>query len=155
MPKQSERIYEFFYLASPDLDEAGFSSLKKGIDARIVEAGGSIREEQSPARHRLAYPVAGKQNAYVVSQYVMLSPEGKTMVTKEFPLNTHILRYMVTALDEKMLTRLRERKFVPQKEKSARRVQATYTPPEKPTEEKKADIAEIERKLDEILGREL
>ena len=155
MSDPSERIYEFMYLASPDLDEAGFSSLKQSLDTRIAQAGGSIREEQPPAKKRLAYPIEGKQTAYVVSQYLTISSTGKETVEKELPRNQHILRYMLTVLDEKTIANLHERKFVPQKDKVIKRVQATYTPPEKPTEEKKADIAEIERKLDEILGREL
>lgn len=159
MAEFTEHLYELAYLASPDLDEASFASLKQSIDERIVALGGSIREEQPVTKRRLAYPIEKAHSAYVVSQYLALSPDGKAALAKELPFNQRVLRHLIAALDEKMLSRLREKRFMPMhaapKDAAPRRVQPTYTPPPKPAEDKKADITEIERKLDEILGREL
>ena len=163
MATPSENIYELAYLASPDLDEAGFEALKAEVDGLVVRLGGSIREYVESAKRRLAYAVNGKQNAYMVSAYVVLPVEGKPALKKELRQNEKILRLTLISLTEKLLKRLRQPKVQivhPSRqtsqasiEKAVRRQPAPIAA-EKPAQERQADISEIEKKLDEILSRE-
>lgn len=162
MSIQTEKLYEVAYLVSPDVDEAGASALKNEIYQLIVKLGGSVREEFLILRRRLAYPVKKFSSAYLISGYIMLTPENQKALAKELRIHPHILRQLLITLTEKSFKRLREKR-IPQlptvtreaKEKVLARRPSAMPKTEKPAEEKKADIAEIERKLDEILGREL
>ncbi|MDO8557873.1 MAG: 30S ribosomal protein S6 [bacterium] len=160
MAKSTEKLYEFSYLASPDLDDAGLEALKNEIDTMAVKLGGSVREHLQTERRRLAYPVKKAQSAYLVSEQLVFTASAKEAFAKELGIRKDILRHIFVVLTEKFLKRLRERRVVElqtpkheiAKEKSAILKRPTHVVP--PREEKTADIAEIERKLDEILGRE-
>lgn len=161
MAAPSENMYELAYLANPDLDEAGLDALKIEVDGLVVRLGGSIREYVGGAKQRLGYSVKKKQNAFVVSEHVLL-PDGHAF-RKELRANGKILRFMMVSVSEKFLKRLRQPKIQMVQplgrtsqasiEKAVKR-QPAPTAAEKPAEERQADISEIEKKLDEILSRE-
>jgi ribosomal protein S6 len=164
MANSSEKLYEFSYLASPELDETGVLELKNTIDAAVVKLGGSVREHLETSKRRLAFPVKKLQTAYLVSEHITLPAQEKKAFEKELRFNDKVLRHMFVALSEKRLVHMQEKKLAHlqamsrEKERAtAKRIQQAVAPAhtEKPVEEKKADIAEIERKLDEILGREI
>ncbi len=161
MATATEKLYELSFLASSELDEAGIAALRNELDTMAVKLGGSVREHGHAEKRKLAYPVKKARNAYLVSEQLMLTPETKNALAKELRLHKNILRHMFIATTEKFIKRLHERRVAELqtltregvKEKTAPVIKRpTHTA--KPVEEKKVDIAEIERKLDEILGRE-
>ena len=161
MATPSEHMYELAYLASPDLDEAGFEALKAEIDGLVVRLGGSIRECVAGVKQRLGYTVKNKQSAYIVSEYIALPEEH--LLKKELRANQKILRFMMVSVSEKFLKRLRQPKIQMVQplrrtsqasiEQAVRRQPAPIAA-ERPAQERQADISEIEKKLDEILSRE-
>jgi len=161
MSTPSEYLYEFSYLASPNLDDAGITKLKNEIDALVVKFGGSIREHQETTKRSLAYPINKQKTAYFISEQVILSGDGKSAFMKELKLNEKIFRHMFIRLTEKFLRRLQEKRvtelhtIAPDRAKEKISPKPAVAEVSKPSEEQKTDIAEIEKKLDEILEREL
>lgn len=159
MPKMEEFLYELTYLASPDLNDADADALRAEIDGLVVKTGGSIRESFSLAKRRLAYAIKRTPNAYLVTQRIAVTPEAREKLSQTLKMHGKVLRATFFRVTEKMLQRLRSARPAPSLSRQRERAFPKLQQPQplritqKPEEEKRADIGEIEKKLDEILQR--
>lgn len=158
MLNSPEKLYEFTYLSTAH-EDADIAKLKNDIDALAVKHGGSIRQHGEAAKRQLAYPIKNMLTAHVVSEHLTFTPEQKTAFAKDLAFNEKILRYQLLATSEKFLNRLREKRVaIPafSREVGKKTLKRADGPQreEKSVEERSANVAEIEKKLDEILGRE-
>lgn len=135
MEKESEpRLYEIIYLAKTD-NEQGAAEQAAAISGFIENEHGMVVSQTPPARKELSYPVDGLKEGWLGWIKFMLKPEIITAVEEKIKKMKNILRFAVfkTSKAEMAPTPRRKRKIV-------------QTPAQK------SDIAEIDKKLEEMLG---
>ncbi|HNW96546.1 MAG TPA: 30S ribosomal protein S6 [Candidatus Paceibacterota bacterium] len=88
------RIYEFGFLLSGLLPEAGVLSLLEKIEKTFESLGGKIKEKSTPERKVLAYPINKQNEAYFNYFYIELEPEKLEDVREKFKYDADILRYL-------------------------------------------------------------
>ena len=132
------KIYELTYLISSDLSEEEAGHLYGEIISLIQEEGGISVKEESPFKKKLAYAVKKQFQAYLSTVSFQLMPEKLSALEKKIKTKDKILRYL-------LLTKppVKKMKFARISKKA--RI-------EKPTKEKKVELKEIEKKLEEILN---
>lgn len=144
------KIYELTYLISSELSETEAKNLQEKIASLTKEEGGILIEGGIPflKRIKLAYPITNKTTrqkqteAYLAVLAFQSNPEKIANLEKKLKSENQIIRYL-------LLTKL------PLKEVTRRRREVrTEIISEKPAiepEEKKVELKEIEKKLEEIL----
>jgi len=131
--------YELTYLISPDLSEEELKIFPEKIDSFLQEEGGKSEGLKLPIKKRLAYPIKKKNEGYWGTLNFYLSPEKLESFEKKLKKEPKILRYLL----------LRER--LPKKIEILRIRPKAKAP--KVKKEKKVELKEIEKKLEEILGK--
>jgi len=134
------RNYELTYLLSSDLSEDEARQFQNKISSSIQEEGGILGEGNVFLKRRLAYPVKKTVQAYLISQNFKLNQEKLVNWEKKIKTENQILRFILTIK--------RERRFVPPRRRLSPVSEKT---PLKVRTEKKVELKEIEKKLDEIL----
>ncbi|MDD2696939.1 MAG: 30S ribosomal protein S6 [Candidatus Pacebacteria bacterium] len=132
--------YELTYLVSSELPEEEVKSLQAKIASFVQEEGGFLVEEGMFLRRKLAYPIKKQSQAYLVIFVFQLDPQKLANLEKKLKAESQILRYL-------LLIKLPQR---------PRKIRAFIRKPveEKPEKEKKVELKEIEKKLEEILKEE-
>jgi len=130
--------YELTYLISPDLSEEELKIFPEKIDSFLEEEGGKSEGLKLPIKKRLAYPIKKKNEGYWGTLNFYLSPEKLESFEKKLKKEPKILRYLL----------LRER--LPKKFEILQIRPKVKAP--KVKKEKKVELKEIEKKLEEILG---
>jgi len=132
--------YEITYLISSEIAEEQVQQVQSQIVSLIQDEGGIMLEEKMPFRKKLAYPVKKQSQVYLSYLVFQLEPEKLKNLEKELKEVSQILRYLLLIKQ-------------PVKE---RKITAFVRKPkvQKPEKEKKVDIEEIGKKLDEILDHE-
>jgi len=132
--------YEITYLISSEIAEEEIQRAQSQLVSSIQGEGGLLLEEKTPFRKKLAYPVKKQSQAYLGFLVFQLEPEKLKNLEKKIKEINQILRYL-------LLIKL------PKKEQKttafAKKPRAL-----KAEKEKKVDIEEIGKKLDEILENE-
>lgn len=137
--------YELTYLISPELSEEEGKQFQDKIYSFIQDEGGILGEGKLLLKRRLAYPVKKQIQAYLVSTTFQLNPEKLANLEKRLKSENQILRHIIIVKRKYKLSSPRRKPIIPTEGKS----------PEKPRkEEKKIELKEIEKKLDEILKEE-
>lgn len=132
--------YELTYLLSSELSEEEVKNLQAKIASFVQEEGGFLVEEGVFLRRKLAYPVKKQLQAYLVTFVFQLDPQKLAGFEKKIKAENQILRYL-------LLIKL------PQKPRKIRTF-ARKPVAQIPEKEKKVELKEIEKKLEEILGEE-
>jgi len=136
--------YELTYLISSELSEEEAKNLYQKIDSFIQEEGGVLgNKEKMVLRKKLAYPIKKQTQAYLVVSIFQLEPEKLANLEKKIKLENQVLRYLILTRKpaKEIVVKLRRRpKLVTEKPVVARKVP-----------EKKVELKEIEKKLEEIL----
>jgi ribosomal protein S6 len=135
------RNYELTYLLPLELYEEEAKDFSQKIISFLQNEGGILIEEVAPLRRKLAYPVKGQIQAYLVTLNFQLDPEKLTDLEKKLKSEKQILRYLVfikKLRKETRKPRLRRPKVV-----ISRKIPAH-------PEEKKVELKDIDKKLDEI-----
>ena len=130
-------LYEFYYMfkaQSPDDAASRVSALTGSIE----KEHGIIASQTQPAIKTLAYPVKKEREAYTCWIRCMLKPDAAARLLDHFRAEPSLLRFLWTR------TRKDERAL-----EAPRRRRRTAPPPAPETQ---AQIAEIDKKLEEILG---
>ena len=130
--------YELTYLISPDIPEEELKSFQEKIDSFLQEGGGKSEGFKLPIKKRLAYPIKKKNETYGGILNFYLSPEKLESFEKKLAKEPKILRYLLLVKEapKKMeIPRIRAKAKAPKLKK-----------------EKKVELKEIEKKLEEILG---
>ena len=130
------KTYELTYLITPDLSEEETRAFQEKIIASLQEEGGILTEAGIISKKRLAYPIQKKIQVYLAVLTFQLNAEKLVNLEKKLKAENQILRYII-------ITK------VPRKEKVFR-IKKALPPPK----EKKVELKEIEKKLEEILSDE-
>jgi len=136
--------YELTYLLSPDLSELEIQAFSKKINTLLQEEGTEILKEAPITKIRLGYPIKKQRQTYLGVLSFNLTPERLEDLLKKIKSESSILRFFIST--QKISKTKKETK-----PKVVRKIKIEPKL-EKPSEEKKVDIAEIEKKLAEILG---
>lgn len=131
------RNYQITYLINPQLGEEEAKSFQEKIASLIKEGGGVVENQPMPVRRNLAYTIKKQNQAYLAVLDFKLEPEKLSDLQKKLKEDNQIIRYLlitkrVRAREMAETFRRRPRKIVPEKEK-------------------KVELKEIEKKLEEIL----
>jgi small subunit ribosomal protein S6 len=133
--------YELTYLIKSDLTEEEVKEFQEKIISLIQEKGGVLGKINSPLKKKLAYPIKKEGQAYLATLNFQLNPEELAGLEKKIKLKNQILRYLI-------LTK-KEAKIIPEAIKippiAKKRKEVI------PEKEKKVELEEIEKKLEEIL----
>jgi len=132
--------YEITYLISSEISEEEVQQTQSQLASLIQEEGGLLLEEKMPFRKKLAYPVKKQSQAYLSYLVFQLEPEKLKNLEKKTKEISQILRYLLLMKRPK------------KEQKAAVFVKKPKTL--KTEKEKKVDIEEIGKKLDEILENE-
>ncbi|HUV81301.1 MAG TPA: 30S ribosomal protein S6 [Patescibacteria group bacterium] len=140
--------YELTYLISSEVSEEEATAIQNKIISLIQEKEGFSAEGKPPFKKRLAYSVQGQPQAYLAVLNFQMVPEKLAGLEKELKEEKRILRYLILVKPpvKKEKAVRRPRKTVADKEGELRPILSE--------EEKKVELKEIEKKLDEILKEE-
>jgi small subunit ribosomal protein S6 len=92
------RKYELVYIADPELDTEGLSTLEEKIKGWIEGAGGKAVNFDSWGKRRLAYPIKKRNDGFYIIVEIEMPPNAGVTVEQDLRLNEQILRYMITNL---------------------------------------------------------
>lgn len=132
--------YELTYLISSELQEEEAKQLQGKIISFMQEDEGILVKENWPFRKKLAYPVKKQSQAYLAVLEFQLEPEKLANLEKKLKLENQILRYLMLFKPPVKKTEIT----------SLTRKSIVIT--EKLEKEKKVELKEIEKKLEEILN---
>lgn len=141
--------YELAYLISPAVAENEVLSVAGSLAQNIEEGGGLVRHQETPAKRRLAYLVKKQQNAYFGWITFSASPEKVSMVEKNIKGVANILRHMI--VEEQEIPPQPIRLYTPRPAPADTKSRTAPTEAENP--EEKLDLEELDKKLEEILGK--
>jgi len=134
--------YELTYLISSEVSEEEAKSFPEKVLLLIQEAEGIIENKSFPLRRKLAYSIKKQEDAYLAVMTFQLDPEKLAGFEKKLKAEGQIIRYLLLVKKPiKVIKAIRRR---PISEKPL------LTQPQ----EKKVELKEIEKKLEEILSDE-
>ena len=111
------------------------------ITGSIQDAKGLVGHIEEPKRRRLAYPIKKLSEAYFGWTRFSMSPENLADFEKKLKQEPAIIRYLVVIFEEVVPERI----FRPR---------PTYTPRQpSPVPEERMNIEELDKRLEEILGK--
>lgn len=148
MPKEPQ-LYEIGLLIKPELSEQEAAAELGNVRLEIEKHNGILESTTDPKPRKLAYPIKKVTQAYFAALQFSVSPAAITIIEKIVSTNQNILRCLVLTW-----TRTSAQPML----KKPLRMKTTETPvlysPAK-TEEagEKVDEKELDKKLDEILGK--
>jgi len=134
------KLYEFTYLISPESSEDDLKTLQEKINSLIQNEGGILDEVAAPIKKDLAYPIKKQTSAYLTTLVFRLSSEKLENLEKKIKAEDKILRYSV-------LIKPRVKEIPMRRKKLPKKVEIFPKKITKP----KAELKEIEKKLEEIL----
>lgn len=138
------KSYELTYLVSPEALREKIRTLQEKINAFVQEQSGILGESHNPIRKNLGYPIKDKKEACLLSSNFQMSPEKLSDFEKKLKAETQILRYIILAKQAK-----KEKARAPLRKPARKK---PVVPSEKKVpKEKKVEIQELDKKLEEIL----
>ena len=136
------KYYELTYLINPDLSEEESKTFQAKINSLIADQGVLV-EGNVILRKKLAYPVQKKDQSYMAVATFNALPEKIAELEKNLKDQKEILRYLLIIKEKQKNLKVRPH--------MAKRKSLAET--KEPTnQEKKVELKEIEKKLDEILN---
>ncbi|MFH1462117.1 MAG: 30S ribosomal protein S6 [bacterium] len=146
LPPVYMKNYELTYLITPDLAEEQVKEFQNKVVSFVQQEEGSLVGEGSFLRKKLAYPIKKRTQAYLAVLNFQLNPEKVANLEKNLKSEKQILRYLI---------------IIKKKIKAGQKAPRTPLLHKKPLvskikkpEEKKIELKEIEKKLDEILNKD-
>ena len=152
----NKRMYELTCLISPDLSEEELQKLNAEIREILVKKSAEIKKEELRQKERLAYPVKKKDFGFYVSfDFLLEDGQAAVDIQAEIKSKKTILRSLMIIKPEKaqivprvpMLTASGKPAVKPVGDKKPE----AKIIPERTPEEKKREMEEIDKKLEEIL----
>jgi len=150
------KTYEVAYLISPEVAEDEVFGEAGKITSAIQDAHGLVGHIEEPKQQRLAYPIQKKKAAYFGWTTFTTAKENLPEIEKKLKQEKNIIRYLIVEEVKRPIAPIR-----PARPAGPRRVppkpieSKPITPfiPAAPKEEDKAKIEELDKKLEEILGK--
>jgi len=131
------KLYELTYLISPELSESELKSLNEKINSLIQKEKGVLSGVKMPMKKKLAYPIKKQREAFLINLSFYFQAEKLGSLEKELKSEKKILRYLILARPKSKIAKVRKR--------------PAKVIPKIPAKEKKVELKEIEKKLEEIL----
>lgn len=128
------KYYELTYLISPNISEEEVKNTQQKLDSFIQDKGGLLDSSIPAEKIELSYKMKGNSQAYLVTTTFHLKSESVAELEKEINSQKNIIRFLLYN---------RKKPQVIEKEKKP-----TFR---KHPPKKKAELKDIEKKLDEIL----
>lgn len=158
MADAEAKNYEIAYLINPDIPEDGVFGEAGKITGFIQDAHGVVGRIEEPKKRKLAYPIRKRTSAYFGWTTFTVAPEKIAEIEKRLKLEKDILRSLNVEEVKRPAYEFRAR---PRElaGRSVRRAPAarrdTVEPfvPQAPKEEDRAKIEELDKRLEEILGK--
>lgn len=138
--------YELCYLISPQLKEEEILDCNQGIEKLIIEQEGQIENKASPKKQNFAYSIKHHGNGYLGVINFIFPSQGLEKLSSVLRLNNKILRFMITK-PEISHRPVKKRRII-----SA--VPKAVAIKEEKSYKKKIELEELDKKLEEILGKE-
>jgi len=132
------KLYELTYLISPELSESELKSLNEKINSLIQKGTGVLNEVKLPIKKRLGQLIKKQREAFLINLSFYLEPDKLGNLEQQLKSEKKILRYLILARPKIKIAKVRKR--------------PTKVIPKIPVKEKKVELKEIEKKLEEILG---
>lgn len=153
MPEQKK--YELAYLLSPSVADEEVLTWSGKIAKIVEDSKGLVRHQEIPKKRRLTYLIDKEGTAYFGWITFSMASDLVASLDKKLKTAEHILRYMVVEEVEIPVQPLRT--FAPRPAPAPQRPRPGITPPA-PTDvakqpEEKLDLEELDKKLEEILGK--
>lgn len=137
--------YELTYLISPEFSEDEKKAFQEKITSLIQKEGGVLSSVNLPLKIRLSYPIKKNREAFFASIKFGLEAGKVQNLERDLKAENKILRCLIVNRPPVKMTM--RRRF------SAPRVSLrTEKLPKIPAKEKKVELKEIDKKLEEILG---
>jgi small subunit ribosomal protein S6 len=137
--------YELTYLITPLLSEEEARAFQEKIISSIQDQGGILTEGGILVRKRLAYPVKKNLQAFLAVLSFQLSPEKTADLEKKIKAEGEILRHLLVIKEPLKEKFLRPRRTIRVPEPALKAKEPATS------KEKKVELKEIDKKLDEIL----
>ncbi len=150
--ESEKKLYEVAYLISPALTEEEAKDLHQKTKNMVLDLGGLIDHEGEVKKRRLSYPIQKMSEAFL-AYFRMTLPANQVAAFKEALNKKEILRFLLI-----------NTRPIPLRQSSPRIItktivpESTLLPKAQPLRERipetpAADVEEIDKKLEEILGK--
>lgn len=163
--------YELVTIVSPQLSETEVAKVQETLRSLATAAGATITKEDPIEKRKLAYPVKHEQFAYIIRVELDTEPSAAPTIHNRASMAEHVLRSELftkrvkTAEELAHEAKIRERMARERAEQGTQEVRRAYTPApapasaaatasaplSAPTPAQPIDIAELDKKLDELL----
>ena len=148
-----QNLYEVAYLVSPAYSEEEARNFQQTLKNLVQSKGGLIDQEGSVEKRRLAYPIKKMREAHLGSFRFLLSGEKLQEIDGKLTTSKEVMRHLIVHTKRQppriIRTQIIKPMILDEPEIS------TKKPDAKPAEirDPASDIAEIDKKLEEILGK--
>lgn len=133
------KSYELTYLISPHLSEDELKNLQEKVKLLIQKEGGVLNEIKLPVEKKLSYPIKKQEKAFLGNLSFTLEENKLENLQQQLKSEEKILRFLI--LNKKL-------ELKPTKPKK----KIIKITPKIPPKEKKVELEEIDKKLEEILN---
>ena len=153
------KLYELTYFLSPSLAEKEVQNSSEKIINFIQDKRGVITEIRDQKRIFFSYPIKKEREGYLVSLNFYFDPKELTSLKNEITTDNQILRSLI--LVKKVIKRPTTLQGLPK----IKKIETSFSAPADTAKEispkssgrermkkEKVELAEIEQKLEEILG---
>lgn len=93
------KLYEGMYLVDNDVVREDWNKAKALVTGAVEKHGGKVITARRWDERRLAYPISGKLRATYLLSYFEIDKDALTLMTRDFELSEHVLRYLQLAVD--------------------------------------------------------
>lgn len=149
--------YELTYIISPEISLEEAQNKAKELESAVISREGSVIKTDSPVAKPLSYPIGQRASGFFGVIEFQSEAEKVLEIKDAISKDKTFLRVML--LNKKPVKVKKQRRLKTKEETSAvaPEIKAEVKPAEEPKEEKpsepaKADLEDIDKKLDEILG---
>ena len=139
--------YELAYLLSPAVPEEEVLTWAGKFAKLIEDVGGMVRHQETPQKRKLAFLVKKERNGYFGWTTFTAAPEAIGALEKTLKAVENLLRHIIVA-EKEIIQPVRT--FMPRPIITPR-TRPPVVPVERP--EEKLDLEELDKKLEEILGK--
>lgn len=148
------KTYEIAYLINPDIPEDEVFGEAGKVTGFIQDAHGLVGRIEEPKRHKLAYPIAKFRDAYFGWTTFTVARARVADIERKVGQEKRIVRFLIVEEVKRPIREFRPRSEGERRRPSAPRLEAVKPfVPALPKEEDKTKIEELDKRLEEILGK--
>lgn len=162
MESEVKKLYELSFIIIPDIKEDEVAAHADKIKSLITGNKGEVGKEQAPQKRKLAYPIKHQRQGYFGYFHFYSNPAAVPSVHKQLLLDETLLRHLIIAVDKKQVAQMQKPTHAvlvqekTQKTMSKEEIdKAIFKKGDavSHTEDKKVEIEELDKKLEEIFNK--